>query len=86
MFTSIGGLAKAYVYDEGYIRTSSFEYDVNNLSDRFIHLTNDAIQKRDKGSYGKFEMGNKMSYQDFQAYMDKTYPGQHICFERDFLP
>ena len=43
MLTSIGGSTKAYVYDEGYIRTSSYEYDVNNLSDRLIHLTNDAI-------------------------------------------
>jgi hypothetical protein len=65
MLTSVGGSTKAYVYNEGYIRTSSYEYDVNNLSDRLIHLTNDAIQKKDKNAYGKFEMGNKMSYIEF---------------------
>lgn len=34
---------KAYVYEEGYIRTSSYEFDVNNLQDRLIHLTNDSV-------------------------------------------
>lgn len=63
--TSIGGRTKAYVYEEGYIRTSSYEYDANNLHDRLIHLTNDAVQKRDK-NYGKFEVGNKVSYVEFQ--------------------
>ena len=46
MFNSIGGRTKAYVYDEGYIRTSSYEFDIHNLSDRLIHLTNDAVQKK----------------------------------------
>ena len=64
MMTSIGGRMKAYVYEEGYIRTSSYEFDINNLHDRLIHLTNDAVQKRDK-NYGKYEIGNKMSYQEF---------------------
>jgi tubulin polyglutamylase TTLL1/tubulin monoglycylase TTLL3/8 len=43
MINSVGGNIKGYVFDEGYIRTSSTEYDVNNLHDRLIHLTNDAI-------------------------------------------
>ena len=64
MFTSIGGRRKAYGYEEGYIRTSSYEFDISNLSDRLIHLTNDAVQKRDK-NYGKFEAGNKQSYSEF---------------------
>jgi hypothetical protein len=36
-----------YVYNEGYIRTSSekYELDKNNLKDIFVHLTNNAIQK-----------------------------------------
>lgn len=36
--------------------------------------------------YGKFEPGNKLSYNEFQAYMDKWYPELNICFERDILP
>ena len=37
-----------------------------------IHLTNDAVQKKGE-DYGKFEAGNKLSYADFQAYLDKNY-------------
>ena len=37
-----------------------------------IHLTNDAVQKHDD-DYGKYEMANKMSYDDFQKYMDNVY-------------
>ncbi len=85
MLTSIGGNMKAYVYEEGYIRTSSYEFDINNLHDKMIHLTNDAIQKRDK-NYGKFEPGNKMSYNELQNYLDKYFGDLNICFERDMLP
>lgn len=34
---------KAYVFNEGYIRTSSYEFEVNNFDNRLVHLTNDAI-------------------------------------------
>lgn len=41
-------------YQEGYIRTSSQEFKINNLNNKMIHLTNDAVQKKGEG-YGKFE-------------------------------
>ena len=44
---------KAYWYQEGYVRTSSYLFDLNEISDKDIHLTNDAIQK-ESGRYGKF--------------------------------
>ena len=34
---------KAYWYPEGYIRTSSKEFSVDDITDLFIHLTNDAV-------------------------------------------
>ena len=55
---------RGYFYKEGYLRTSSREYDVKNLDNRYVHLTNDAIQKK-SSDYGKFETGNKISYEDF---------------------
>jgi hypothetical protein len=61
MLTSINGLMKGYFYEDGYIRTSCKEFDLDNLGNRFIHLTNDAVQKKSE-DYGKFENGNKMSY------------------------
>jgi hypothetical protein len=84
MITSVGGNLKVYVFNEGYIRTCSYEFEVNNF-DRLIHLTNDAIQKKDK-NYGKYEVGNKLSYVEFQAYIDKTYPDLNMCWERDINP
>jgi len=42
---TVHGRLKFYWYEEGYIRTSSEYYDLSNLNDSFIHLTNDAIQK-----------------------------------------
>jgi len=55
---------KGYFYEDGYIRTSSREFNHNDLSDKFVHLTNDAIQKQ-ADDFGKFENFNKMSYVDF---------------------
>jgi tubulin--tyrosine ligase len=40
---------KGYFYQGGYIRTSCKEFDLNDMNDRMVHLTNDAIQKRSKG-------------------------------------
>ena len=34
-----------------------------------VHLTNDAVQKKGE-EYGKFENGNKISYSEFQTYLD----------------
>jgi len=57
---------RVYMYKEGYIRTTCFEYKVDNLADKFIHLTNDAYQKT-SADFGKFEDANKLSYPEFQA-------------------
>lgn len=38
-----------------------------------IHLTNDAIQKKSE-DYGKYENGNKISFSDFQRYLDISFP------------
>lgn len=46
LLTSVNGSLKAYWYRDGYIRTSSEKFDLQNASNLFIHLTNDAIQKQ----------------------------------------
>lgn len=61
MVTCQNGNYKAYYYNEGYLRTSCREFSLNNLSNRMVHLTNDAVQKKAE-DYGKFEPGNKLSY------------------------
>ncbi len=63
MLTSINGRLKGYFYEDGYVRTSSFFYTMKDFENKFIHLTNDAIQKHGE-EYGRFETGNKLSYNE----------------------
>ena len=83
--TSINGHLKGYFYEDAYIRTSCKEFDIDNLSNKFIHLTNDAVQKFSQ-DYGKYENGNKMSLQDFQKYLKNAYPNHNIDIIRDIMP
>jgi len=64
LVTCINQNFHAYWYHDGYIRTSGKEFNVNNVNDLHIHLTNDAIQKF-SDEYGRFEAGNKLSFSDF---------------------
>lgn len=66
------GYVKGYFYNEGYLRTSCKEFTLEDLDNTMIHLTNDAVQKHDD-DYGKFELANKLSYDDFQKYIDYMY-------------
>ena len=86
LVTCHNGTLKAYFYRDGYIRTSSKEYNHQNLNlhNKFIHLVNDAVQKYSE-DYGKYEPGNKLSYQDFQKYLTATYPDKHINMQRDII-
>jgi len=60
LVTSVNSHVKGFVYDDGYLRTSSREFDLRNFS-KIIHLTNDAVQKKSE-DYGRFEFGNKVSF------------------------
>ena len=71
MVTTVNGKIKAYWYEEGYIRTSSYIWSLSEIQDREVHLTNDAVQKY-SDTYGKYEPGNKLSYRDIQRYLE-TY-------------
>ena len=53
---------KCFLFREGYIRTSSYEYDTSpeSIDKPFIHLTNNAVQKFNE-NYGAFEEGNQLS-------------------------
>ena len=45
---------------------------MKNLNNKFIHLTNDAVQKSHE-DYGKYEPANKLSFADFQRHLDTVY-------------
>jgi tubulin polyglutamylase TTLL1 len=76
---------KAYFYNEGYMRTSSKQFTLEDVDNQMIHLTNDAVQVNDE-DYGKFEMANKLSFTDFQKFLDNYHQDKNIDFKRDLLP
>jgi tubulin polyglutamylase TTLL1/tubulin monoglycylase TTLL3/8 len=70
MLVSINnGKLRAYWYQDGYIRTSSYMWRLDEINDNYIHLTNDAIQKY-TNDYGKYEPANKLTYSELQRYLD----------------
>jgi tubulin polyglutamylase TTLL1 len=79
------GAVKAYWFEEGYVRTSSSEFNLKPSKDCLAHLTNDAIQKHTP-DYGKYEKGNKLSYAELQKYLDATYPSRKFSMAESFLP
>lgn len=85
LVTHYQGLMQGYFYLEGYLRTTCREFTLKNAENLYIHLTNDAVQKK-SDDYGKFENGNKMSYGDFQRYLMNSCPELGINFTADILP
>jgi hypothetical protein len=59
LVTVVNNNLNAYFYEECYMRTSSRKFDINSFN-KYIHLTNDAIQCNSH-DYGKYEEGNKLS-------------------------
>lgn len=77
-----------YFFKEGYLRTTSTEFniDMDNIDNKFVHLTNNAIQKYSK-SYGQFEDGNQLSFKQFQEYINQNYPpDQKVSVKNELVP
>eukprot|EP00826_Nyctotherus_ovalis_P017319 TRINITY_DN15096_c0_g1_i2.p1 TRINITY_DN15096_c0_g1~~TRINITY_DN15096_c0_g1_i2.p1 ORF type:complete len:266 (-),score=59.83 TRINITY_DN15096_c0_g1_i2:307-1104(-) len=74
-----------HLFREGYVRTSSVPFSISpsNLSDKFVHLTNNAIQK-DSGSYGLYESGNQLSFFDFRNYL-RDLSHSELDFDKDIF-
>lgn len=79
MLTLTNNKLKGYTYDNGYLRTSSRTFVNDDLSNKLIHLTNDAVQKK-SDEYGRFESGNKLTFSDYQHYLDSNYAHLKIDF------
>lgn len=84
LLTCINGHIKGYWYKEGYVRTTSTEYSLKQSSGG-IHLTNDAVQKY-LPEYGKYEKGNKLSYDDLSTYIDKYHKHLGKNFYQNVYP
>ena len=84
MLTLVNGKLMGYVYDDGYLRTSSVPFNTVNLDNKLLHLTNDAVQNKSE-EYGKFECGNKLSFSDYQQYLQETSDFKGINFRDDIF-
>lgn len=84
LISCINNKTQAYFYKEGYLRTSCQLFTTDDLNDRFIHLTNDAVQKN-SANYGVYEDSNKLSYQEFQEYINESMT-EKINFKETVLP
>jgi len=71
-----------YVFKQGHLKATCAEYDINSSSP-FIHLTNYSVQKHNV-DFSKREIGNEISYQDFQDELDKKNTGKN--FLKDIYP
>lgn len=52
LVTNTGGKIRAYWYNDGYVRLSSYKFDQKS-NNTYVHLTNDAIQVK-SDMYGKY--------------------------------
>ena len=84
LLTTVNGIIQGYFYNDGYIRTSCAEFTLKDTENNYIHLTNDAIQKHSE-DYGKFEDNNKMSYKEFQRYLDQHHTDKKYNFFNNTL-
>lgn len=73
LLACIQGNIQGFFYKEGYLRTAGLEFNLKNVENKYIHLTNDAVQKYGS-NYGKHEAGNKLSYFEFQEYLNASHP------------
>ena len=76
------GRIRGYFYDEGYLRTSSKDFNIDKWDNRLIHLTNDAVQKN-SADYGKYESANKISYCDFDKHLSRE---RGVSFLQTIVP
>ena len=67
------------------MRTCSEEYkaDDDNVLNKFVHLTNNAIQKHGE-NYGTHENGNQLSFKDLEKYVEAN--GLDLKFKENILP
>lgn len=77
--------ADAFLYKDGYIRTSSEEYTLNS-KENYVHLTNNCLQVHNV-NYSKHEPGNTLSYEALKEFLEKAYDHCKLKpdFERDIL-
>ena len=86
VWVAVTDSADIFFYKDGYIRTSSENYDLSS-TENYIHLTNNCLQIHG-ANYSKHEKGNTVSFDAFKEYLANDYNKSSIKpdLERDFIP
>jgi hypothetical protein len=74
---------EVFVFKEGHLKCSSVPYNIN-LKDSYVHITNYSVQKYNE-NFSKYEYGNEVSFEDFQDFLTKEYPGTGNNFLRESI-
>lgn len=61
---------KVYVHKEGVLRTSSCAFDMRDLRNRYVHMTNHSVQSEHE-DFGKYEEANEILFSDFSSLLQK---------------
>ena len=75
---------EVYMYRNGYLRTSSDDYDLEN-GNNYVHLTNNCLQKYGE-NYGIHEDGNTVGFHVLQGFLDHHFPQYNLKVEEHFIP
>lgn len=77
-----------YWYEDGYARTSSYDYNMNNKDNLMVHLTNEAVQVKNSTKFGSHEPGNKVYFEELDKYFasQPQFKSQGIRFIDNIVP
>jgi tubulin monoglycylase TTLL3/8 len=64
---------KVWFYEECYLRFCTEEYNTENVANKFVHLTNNAIQKHSPEFNNTDIEGNMWTMGEFEKYLEDTY-------------
>ena len=82
MWALIDSDMNLYCFKEGHLKTTSKEY-TTKTTDKFVHITNYSLQKR-TNNFEKFEIGNEVSFKEFQKCLNQVYDGKD--FYKEIVP
>lgn len=77
-----------YWYEDGYARTSSYDYNMNNKDNLMVHLTNEAVQVKNSTKFGALEPGNKVYFEELDKYFSSQpqFKSQGLRFIDHIVP
>ena len=67
---------RIYIYKEGLVRIASETYNLSDLNNKFIHLTNTGINRKNshykKASFSDQENANKINFRNYKKFLEKN--------------